>query len=56
MLGELTRATRISFGAMSTIEDLIVLVKSLEEFYLDGESVSGSPGAGWGSLRLWLGV
>ena len=40
MHGKPTGAIRVSLGAMSTIDDLIVFVKFLEEFYLDKESVS----------------
>jgi len=40
MHGKPTGAIRVSLGAMSTIDDLIVFAKFLEEFYLDKESVS----------------
>ncbi|KAG0638497.1 pyridoxal phosphate-dependent transferase [Tuber brumale] len=40
MHGKPTGAIRVSLGAMSTIDDLMVFVKFLEEFYLDKESVS----------------
>ncbi|PWW76205.1 PLP-dependent transferase [Tuber magnatum] len=43
MHGKPTGAIRVSLGAMSTIDDVMVFVKFLEEFYLDKESVSSAP-------------
>jgi len=40
MDGELTSAIRISFGAMSATDDLLVFAKFLEKFRLDLEPIS----------------
>lgn len=40
MRGKSTGAIQVSLGGMCTIDYFIVFGKSLEEFYLDGESVS----------------
>lgn len=37
MRGKPTGAIRVSLGAMSTVDDLLVLVRFLEEFYVDRE-------------------
>ncbi|RPA92144.1 PLP-dependent transferase [Choiromyces venosus 120613-1] len=60
MHGKPTGAIRISLGAMSTVDDLLVFAKFLEEFYLDRESVSlalqapiGNPEAVVESLTIY---
>ncbi|CUS13750.1 unnamed protein product [Tuber aestivum] len=60
MHGKPTGAIRVSLGAMSTIDDLMVFVKFLEEFYIDKEPGSsallvpvGKPDAVVDSLTIY---
>lgn len=43
--GKPTGAIRVSLGAMSTVDDLLVLVEFLEEFYVDKESAASAVSA-----------